>query len=1152
MKKRLSVVVPMYNVDLFLVDALDTLLEQDLSSQELQVILVDDGSTDKTGEIARRYVKKHPEIFEYYLFENGGLGASRNRGTKLANSEYITYSDPDDKIVPGSYRKALNILQDTHSDILIGGTKRFNSKRIWNSWIHSKAEIKNLRNIKFSDHPELVWDSTAWNKLYRLDFIRQNKLFTPENILYEDMPMVVPALTLAKSIDVMTSTMYMWRSRDFGAPSITQMASNETKPLIDRLFAMTSIIKDLKRYDASEKIFNAQLDKFLNFDIMVMYAKDKFNLFSKSQKQEIFHALRKFLQLFSDEQLDRANFHDLVYFKEVLKSSSVERFSQLTLDFLRENTNYVGYWDNESYKLTSNISNFSKDVTVNDFKLHPKVEKVTFLDNKLVVNGFFFAEFADMSKKEFIKNAKVSLLDDDQDILQSDVGNITFKYNHMITATYGYNKNHFSKDGADFNYDFAKYEFILPLNDIKVDVKNLSFMLSVEIDGVQVKEFIKNPVSGYKPRPNTYISDYDNAYSLVYDANSWNMQLKIHKNVAVLRSNSKNQLIYNDSQDNLYIEYKDTLEKIKVFQNKVYFPLKIQNLLKTYSRDARHLWRFVKISANTGLTEDVYYASEPIHYENDSSLQVTFANSDGIAVHKVTWVYPVINSININNVSLELVFKLSGWLNEASVVEILGDPKVPELVWSTQKISDNLYYLNLPLTKNNFGNKEWLNFHVRLMFADGYHTDELLRWGPDNFEVKNNWFTAGDIGWLIWDVSRYEFGGFALKRTDNRVYRQRQIGEYETFLENDYQQWLKEPLLDKTVVWSSYWGKGNKLESNPGALYQYFKDVHPEYNNVIVLSDVISDYNDIFPGAKVVSFNTKEYWYYLAKSKYFVNDVNFEESARVKRPGQVEIQTMHGTPLKKMGFDVLSDWSDKTYNNYLRKNKNWDYLVVPSDYVAEISMKAYGVQPKLLKTGYPRNDLLLAAKDNINLFSLRQKLNIPTDKKIILYAPTWRTKGQTDINSYIDVQSLYDNMPDDMVILIRSHTYEKWVGLKGKFQDKIQYASQDTSIEDLYLASDAVITDYSSVMFDYALLDKPMMFFAFDYNKYVQERGLNIDLKSIAPGPFIEQQNELEKWLNKFELIDNEYATRISKFKRKFSQFDIGDASKKIVKDIWG
>lgn len=1152
MKKKLSVVVPMYNVDLFLEDALDTLLVQDLSSQELQVILVDDGSTDKTGEIAKRYVRRYPKIFEYHLFENGGLGASRNRGTKLANSEYITYFDPDDKIIPGSYNKALNILQDTGSDILIGGTRRFNSKRVWSSWIHSKAEIKNLRNVKFSDHPELVWDSTAWNKLYRLDFIRQNNLFTPENILYEDMPMVVPALTLAKSIDVMTDTMYMWRSRDFGAPSITQMASNETKPLIDRLFAMTSIIKDLRKYNASEKVFNAQLDKFLNFDIMVMYAKDKFNLFTPLQKKEIFYALKGFLQLFSEEQLNRANFHDLVYFKEVLKADSVEEFSQLTLNFLRGNTKYRGYWDGGLYKLTSNVSNISKNITVNDLKIFPKVEKVTFLDNKLLVNGFFYAEFADMSKREFIKNAKVSLLDDDQNILQDGIGSITFKYNHRITATYGYDKNHFSKDGADFNYDFSEYEFILPLNDIEVDVNKLSFLLSVEIDGVQVQEFIKNPVSGSEPRPNAYISDCDDVYSIVYDANSWDMQLSFNKNVAVLRKTSTNQLVYNQSQDNLYIEFNGILKKLKVFQNNVYFPLKIQELLKTYSKESRHLWKFVKIPADTGLSEEVYYASTPIHYENNSSLQITFANEKGIAVHKVTWVYPVITSVKIDSSSLQLIFKLSGWLNEASTVKVLGDPKFPELVWNTKKIDKELYYLNIPLTKNNFGNKPWLNFHVKLTFADGYYTDELLRWGPDNFEIKNKWFDVGDTGWLVWDVSRYEFGGFALKRTDNRVYRQKQIGEYEIFLETDYQQWLKEPLLDKTVVWSSYWGKGNKFESNPGALYQYFKDVHPEYDNVIVLADVISDYKDIFPGAKVISFNTKEYWYYLAKAKYFVNDVNFEENARVKRADQVEIQTMHGTPLKKMGFDVLSDWSDKTYNNYLRKNKNWDYLVVPSDYVAEISMKAYEVQPNLLKTGYPRNDLLLASKDNLNLSSLRENLNIPINKKIILYAPTWRIKGQTDINSYIDLQSLYENIPDDMIILIRSHTYEKWINLNGKFQDKIRYAPQDASIEDLYLASDAVITDYSSVMFDYALLDKPMMFFAFDYNEYIQERGLNIDLKSIAPGPFIEHQKELEKWLNKTDLINTEYGGKIEKFKQAFSQFDVGNASKEIVKAVWG
>lgn len=1152
MKKRLAVVVPMYNVDLFLEDALDTLLVQDLTTQELQVILVDDGSIDKTAEIAKQYVKKYPNIFEYHLFENGGLGASRNRGTKLANSEYVTYFDPDDEIVHGSYRKALDILQDTNSDILIGGTKRFNSKRIWNSWIHSNAEIKDLRSVKFSEHPELVWDSTAWNKIYKLEFIRKNKLFTPEGILYEDMPMVVPALTLANSIDVMTDTMYMWRSRDFGAPSITQMASNETKPLIDRLFAMTLIINDLKKYNAAETIIDAQLDKFLNFDIMVMYAKDKFGLFTIEQQTEIFNALKKFLNLFSEKQLNRANFHDLVYFKEVLKLNSVKEFSYLTLNFLQDNTLYKGYWENGLYKLTSNISTFTREVTVNDMKLFPKVEKAIFSDNELIVNGFCYAEFSDMSRHEFVKDAKVSLLDSNQNVLQDNVGSIVFKYNHRITATYGYNKNHFNKNGADFNYDFSEYEFKVSLDELNSFEKDVLFLLTVNIDGIQFKEFIKNPISGQKTRPNAYVSKRNNLYSLMYDTNSWNMQLKVIRNVAVLRKNAKDQLIYNSSTDDLYLQFNETNKKLKVFKNVVYFPLEVQHFLKTYDASARHAWKFVKIPVTTGIPENVYYAgSAPIHYKNDASLQITFANNEGLAIHKVTWVYPLLTSVKIVKDKLNLTFRLSGWLNEASIVTILGDPKLPSLVWNTTKISKDLYHLSLPLTKNGFGNKPWLNFHVRLIFKDGYQTDELLRWGPDTFEVKNNWFAAGKTGWLIWDVNRYELGGFALKRTDNRVYRQSQIGEYETFLENDYQKWLKEPLLDKTVMWSSYWGKENKFESNPGALYSKFKEMRPEYNNVIVMADAISDYEETFPGAKIISFNTKEYWYYLAKSKYFVNDVNFEESARVKRQDQVEIQTMHGTPLKKMGFEVLSDWTDKSYNNYLRKNKNWDYLVVPSDYVAKVAQKAYRVQPKLLKTGYPRNDLLLEANANLNLKSLKKKMNLPLNKKVVLYAPTWRKKGKTDINSYIDVYSLYMSIPDNMVLLIRSHSYEKWTNLSGQFQDKIQYAPEDVSIEDLYLISDAVITDYSSVMFDYALLDKPMMFFAFDYNEYVKERGLNIDLKEIAPGPFLEKQLELEEWLNKFETISSKYSNKIKYFKNRFCQFDNGDASVKIVNQIW-
>lgn len=1142
--------MPSYNVELFLKEALDSLLKQGVSDDEMQVIVIDDGSTDDTFYIAQQYALKYPNVFEVHTFKNGGLGAARNRGTRLADAEYITYFDSDDVIVENSYRKALDILSETHSDILIGGTKRFNSQKIWDSWIHSRAVFRDLRGVTFSEHPELVWDSTAWNKIYNLDFLRQNNLYTPEGILYEDMPMVVPALTLAKSIDVMADTMYLWRSRDFGAPSITQMSSNETKPIIDRLYAMTSILKSLKEYKASDVIVKAQMSKFLNFDIMVMYAKNKFDLFTDEQKGEIYVSLKNFLKLFSEEELKCANFQDLVYFERVLATNSQEEFETLTLNFLRGETNYKGYWQDNQYVLSSNLSELTKVATTDDFESVMRIEDVYFELDHLKISGYFFGKFSDMSHAEYIKNVQLSLLDGERQVLRPAIGNVVFQKASRITANFGYNATHFERDIPDFNYDYSAYTITIPLSELDdYDVK-MHFELSAEIDGVTVSEIIKNPVSGKTPRPDTYLSSQNGLYSVTYDTSSWFLEIAVTKDVPTLKYDDSGKLLFEGDFDQVSLVSGRTTLALNLFENKLLIPTAIKKKLQEYDNGIRKTWQFTALSTTRAIQQKVYFSGDAVQYPNDTSLEMVYADSQKRAVLKVSWIYPLIQSLKVEDDLLKLTFDLQGWQKEASKVQILADPKLPDLLWDTKKLGESTYSLELPLTLDGFDEKEWLNFQVRLSFRDGYQTDEVLRWGPKHFDLKKEAVSAGNISWLFWEISNHEYGGFAIKRTADRICVD-EVGGLEMFLEETYQEWLQLPILEDTIVWAAYWGKGNQLGGNPGALYRYVQEHYPDLKHVIVLENKIRSYPE-FGDAEVISFGTKAYWYFLARAKYFVNDVNFEESGRQKREEQIEIQTMHGTPLKKMGFEVLDEWRDETYDAYLRRNRNWDYLVVPSDYVADLATKAYNISPKLLKTGYPRNDVLFKQYSASDLISLRETFELPKDKKIIAYLPTWHGRGKTDISRYLDVESFYKAIPDDTLVLLKSHPFEEWINLESKYADKFAYVPPKVTIEELYIISDAIITDYSSAMFDYVLLNKPMMFYAFDYEVYTEQRGLNFDLRHLTPGPFLKSQKGLEKWLGRIDVISNRFSKNIARFNQKFGQYDKGNACEQISRLMWG
>lgn len=1143
---RLAVIVPCYNVELFLKEALDSLLIQGVPASDMQIILIDDGSKDSTLEIANSYARKYPDLIEVHSFENAGLGAARNRGTRLANAEYITFVDSDDIVVENSYRKALDILEETRSEILVGGTKRFNSKKIWSSTIHSKAISRDLRKVTLNENPELIWDSTSWNKIYNLDFIRKNNLYFPEGMLYEDLPTVTPALQMSKSIDVMSDTMYLWRVRDTGAPSITQISNNDISPILDRFKANSSVMNSLIHLNASKNILDAQASKFLNFDTMMIIRKDKYELFSIEQKMELFHALKKYLSIFNYEQIQLSRFENLVYFEQVLNIETQEEFDKITLNFLRNETNYSGEWNDNKYLLKSDLSDFTRIATAEDFCIETKLEEVAFSDSDLTLKGYVFAKYSDMSNPGMIKNAHINLLNNENEIVAENVGEITFFENKGITAKFGYNSNHFVKDVADFNYDFSGYEIKISLKSLTLQLELIKVQLNFTVDGQELTTLISKPVTGEKVRPKTKVSEcLQAAYDIKYDTNDWTFNFIPTLDIPILKV-SEGIFKVSNAFENVFLQQGKTKLPLIKLGDDLQIPKEISERLSSYGKEGRGDWYLM--TEKDDEQKNIYFSQDVVSLPHPTFYKTLLAEN-GMAKLSITWYYPKIKSANVEESNLILEFELSGWECEAVDVSVIADPQLPEIVWGTHKISENIYRLKLPLTLDGFGEKEWLNFHVDMKFSDGYETKQVLKWDDNILDLEGKQISANNISWEFRRVVRNN-GGFAIKRTADRVYRE-EVGAFERFIETEYMAWVKEPLLEDHIMMSSFWGRNNQFNDNPEALYRYVSKHFPDMTTIIMMKDAICSYPE-YPNAKVVSYGTKEYWYYLARAKYFVNNVNFTEPERVKRKNQVEVQTMHGTPLKTLGFDVLDDWKDASYLETLRKNKNWDYLITPSDWVSEYAQKAFQVSPQIIKSGYPRNDKLFSNKDLQEIASLKVKLGLPVNKKIIAYAPTWRKKAETSISEYLDIQSFYDAIPDDTFVVLKNHHFEPWTGLSSKFNDKFAYADEEASIEEIYIVSDALITDYSSVMFDYILLKKPMIFYAFDYETYIESRGINFDFRNEAPGPLIENQSDLHQWISCFEDISSKFTKNISDFEQKFVQYDIGNACEQVISQIMG
>jgi CDP-glycerol glycerophosphotransferase len=236
MAPRLSVVVPVYNVERYLEECLDSIAAQTFT--DLECVMVDDGSTDGSAVIAKSYAA-NDQRFRLVQQENKGLGAARNTGYRCISpdSEYLAFVDSDDTLPTGAYELMTGTLDETGSDFAAGNALRFRAAGSYQSHAHRKPFGETRLGTHVTEIPSLVTDRTAWNKVYRRSFFDGAGILYPEGILYEDAPVSVPHHYLAAAVDVISEPVYHWRVREDGDVSITQRKT-DPRGLIDRVRSM--------------------------------------------------------------------------------------------------------------------------------------------------------------------------------------------------------------------------------------------------------------------------------------------------------------------------------------------------------------------------------------------------------------------------------------------------------------------------------------------------------------------------------------------------------------------------------------------------------------------------------------------------------------------------------------------------------------------------------------------------------------------------------------------------------------------------------------------------------------------------------------------------------------------------------------------------
>jgi CDP-glycerol glycerophosphotransferase len=365
---------------------------------------------------------------------------------------------------------------------------------------------------------------------------------------------------------------------------------------------------------------------------------------------------------------------------------------------------------------------------------------------------------------------------------------------------------------------------------------------------------------------------------------------------------------------------------------------------------------------------------------------------------------------------------------------------------------------------------------------------------------------------------------------------------------------LKKPMMENWVICESFFGKS--YSDSPKYIYEYLSKTYPgKYKFIWVINNKKTDIP--YPHKKVKRFSIR-YAYYLARCKYFVFNVRQPRWVR-KREGNIFLETWHGTPLKRLVFDQeeVCGASPQHKIQFYKDSRKWDYLVSANHFSSKVFRSAFMFDKEMLEFGYPRNDILYAPDKEEKAIALKKKLGIPLDKKTILYAPTWRDdefygSGQYKFELKLDLRKMKQELGDDYVVLLRTHYYIADSLDTTGVEDFAFNLSKYDDIAEIYLISDILITDYSSVFFDYANLKRPMLFFTYDLEKYRDVlRGFYIDMLEEVPGPLLYTSDEVLEAIKNIDKIESEYSERYKVFYDKFCSLDDGHASENVAETVF-
>ncbi|GAA4693749.1 bifunctional glycosyltransferase/CDP-glycerol:glycerophosphate glycerophosphotransferase [Phytohabitans rumicis] len=371
----------------------------------------------------------------------------------------------------------------------------------------------------------------------------------------------------------------------------------------------------------------------------------------------------------------------------------------------------------------------------------------------------------------------------------------------------------------------------------------------------------------------------------------------------------------------------------------------------------------------------------------------------------------------------------------------------------------------------------------------------------------------------------------------------------EAVLRAYYRVQLRLPMDRSLALYAAYWYRG--YSCNPAAIYEKARELAPGVRGVwVVRRDKVAS---MPRGVDYVIAGTRRYYRALARARWLINNVNYPDHA-IKRPGSVHVQTHHGTPVKVMGLDQQRHpigAAQMDFAQLLRRVDRWDYSITSNTFSTQMWERAYPSSYEALETGYPRNDRLANATPE-DVAAARNRVGVAPGERVVLYLPTHR-EHLPGYRPPFDYDEFAGQLGEGSRLLVRSHYFHDRdkAGFVDGAADTVVDVSGYPSVEDLYLAADVMVTDYSSAMFDFAVLDRPIVIYAPDWTTYQVTRGVYFDVTAEPPGAVALTFPDLLDVFRSGAADDDAAAKARANFRRRFCQLDDGRAAERVVRRVF-